>query len=264
MNSQSFETLLVETESAVRTITINRPESLNALSTTVFAELGRALDQAATELPAVRVIVLKGAGEKAFVAGADVKEMTEMSQAQAEARTWNGMRLYDKMRRQPQPLVASIQGYALGGGMLLAIACDVRVASTRATFGYPEIRLGIIPGTGGTILLDRLVGPAASRAICLLGEHFPAERAYQLGIVNKLVPPEELASETRRVAATLAGYSPVALKELKHALNASLERDFEGARAEEIAAYGRVFASEDRREGTRAFVEKRKPVFKGR
>jgi enoyl-CoA hydratase len=260
----TFETLLVETEGAVRTITINRPQSLNALSTTVFRELGEALDRAAEELPKVRVIVLKGAGEKAFVAGADVKEMTEMTQAQAEARTWNGMRLYDKMRRQPQPLVASIQGYALGGGMLIAIACDVRVASTRATFGYPEIRLGIIPGTGGTILLDRLVGPAVSRAICLLGEHFPAARAYQLGIVNKLVAPDELAAETARVAATLAGYSPVALSELKHALNASLERDFEAARAEEIAAYGRVFASEDRKEGTRAFVEKRKPVFKGR
>jgi enoyl-CoA hydratase len=259
-----YETLLIETEGPVRTVTIDRPESLNALSTTVFRELGEALDAAADEVPEVRVIVLKGAGEKAFVAGADVKEMTEMSQAQAEARTWNGMRLYDKMRRQPQPLVASIQGYALGGGMLIAMACDIRVASTRATFGYPEIRLGIIPGTGGTILLDRLIGPAQARAICLLGEHFPAARAYELGLVNKLVAPEELAAETARVAATLAGYSPVALRELKHALNASIERDFESARAEEIAAYGRVFASEDRKEGTRAFVEKRKPVFKGR
>ena len=187
-----------------------------------------------------------------------------MTPAQAEAHSWNGMRLYDKMRRQPQPLVASIQGYALGGGMLVALACDVRVASTRATLGYPEIRLGVIPGTGGTVLLDRLVGPAQARAICLLGEHIPAERAYQLGLLNYLAAPEELEAETARVVAILAGYSPVALAELKRALNASLERDFESARAEEVAAYGRVFASEDRKEGTRAFVEKRPPVFKGR
>ena len=260
----TYETLLVATEAPVRTITINRPESLNALSAAVFRELGEALDDAAAAFPEVRVIVLKGAGEKAFVAGADIKEMPEMTPAQAEARSWNGMRLYDKMRRQPQPLVASIQGYALGGGMLVALACDVRVASTRATLGYPEIRLGVIPGTGGTVLLDRLVGPAQARAICLLGEHIPAERAYQLGLLNYLVAPEALEAETARVVAILAGYSPVALAELKCALNASLERDFESARAEEIAAYGRVFASEDRKEGTRAFVEKRPPVFKGR
>jgi len=258
-----FETLLMATEGPVRTVTINRPERLNALSTTVFAELDRALDETAAAWPEVRVAVLKGAGEKAFVAGADVKEMAEMTRAQAEARSWSGMRLYDKMRRLPQPLVASIQGYALGGGMLIALACDVRVASERATFGYPEIRLGLIPGTGGTVLLDRLIGPAAARAICLLGDHFPAERAYQLGIVNRLVTPDRLAAETDAVAAILAGYSPLAVAELKRALNASLERGFEAARAEEIAAYGRVFASEDRREGTAAFVEKRKPVFRG-
>jgi enoyl-CoA hydratase len=260
----TYETLLIETEGPVRSITVNRPAVLNALSTVVFRELGEAMDEAAAAAPEVRVVVLKGAGEKAFVAGADVREMVDLDQAQAEARSWNGMRIYDRMRRLPQPLVASIQGYALGGGMLLALACDVRVASTRAVLGYPEIRLGIIPGTGGTILLDRLVGPAQARAICLLGEHIPAERAYQLGLVNKLVAPEALAAETARVAATLAGYSPVAVRELKNALNASVERDFEAARAEEIACYGRVFASEDRKEGTRAFVEKRKPRFTGR
>ena len=187
-----------------------------------------------------------------------------MSRREAEARSWNGMRLYDSMRRMPQPLVASIQGYALGGGMLMAMACDIRIASTAATFGYPEIRLGIFPGTGGTVLIDRLIGPAAARAICLLGDHFPAERAWQLGLVNRLVEPDQLADETASVAETLAGYGPVAMRELKSVLNASLELDFASAREVEIDAYGRTFNSEDRVEGTTAFVEKRKPRFTGR
>ena len=260
-----FETLLLAVDEAAAraTITINRPDSLNALNSTVFAEMGEALDHLAGQ-PAVRVIVLKGAGEKSFVAGADIKEMADMSRAAAETRSWHGMRLYDQMRRQPQPLVASVQGYALCGGMLIAVACDVRVASEKAQFGYPEIKLGIFPGTGGTVLVDRLLGAATARAICLLGDRFSAERAYQLGIVNRLVAHEELESATAEVAATLAGYSPVAIRELKRALNASLEMDFEAARALEIEAYGRAFESKDRREGMAAFVEKRPPVFRGR
>ena len=210
------------------------------------------------------MVVVKGAGGRAFVAGADIKEFNAMTAAEAEAKSWQGMRLYDLMRRLPKPVVASIDGYALGGGMLLAMACDVRVAAETAIFGYPEIRLGIFPGTGGTVLLDRLIGPAAARSICLLGERFPAERAYQLGLVNRLVPASELATATDEVAATLAGYSPVAVRELKAVLNASLERDFEAARVVEVAAYGRCFASDDRKEGVRAFIEKRTPSFAGR
>ncbi|WP_416896556.1 MAG: enoyl-CoA hydratase/isomerase family protein [Minwuia sp.] len=259
----AWQTLLYDRDGHVGTVTVNRPDALNALNTTVFAELSELFSEIAVD-PDVRVIVLKGAGEKSFVAGADIKEMTGMTRQQAEARSWTGMRLYDQMRRMPQPLVASIQGYALGGGMLIAMACDIRVASTAATFGYPEIRLGIFPGTGGTVLIDRLIGPAAARAICLLGDRFPAERAYQLGLVNRLVEPGLLVAETADVAATLAGYSPVAIRELKSVLNASLELDFATAREVEIDAYGRAFESEDRVEGTTAFVEKRKPDFKGR
>lgn len=259
----NWETLLYEPKGRVGTITINRPEHLNALNTTVFAEMSALLTEIAAD-PEIRVIVLKGAGEKSFVAGADIKEMVDMSREQAESRSWTGMRLYDQMRRMPQPLVASIQGYALGGGMLIAMACDVRVASTAATFGYPEIKLGIFPGTGGTVLIDRLIGPATARAICLLGDRFPAERAYQLGLVNRLAEPAELETETAAVVDTLAGYSPVAIRELKNALNASLELDFASAREREIEAYGRAFDSEDRKEGTRAFVEKRPPDFTGR
>lgn len=258
-----FETILFKSDGPVGTITINRPDALNALNSTVFAELYELLDRIARD-GEIRVVVLKGAGEKAFVAGADIREMAGMSRTQAEARSWNGMRLYDRMRRLPQPLIASIQGYALGGGMLIALACDIRIASTAASFGYPEIRLGIFPGTGGTVLIDRLLGAAASRAICILGERLAAERAYQLGIVTKLVLPGELAAATQEAAATIAGYSSVALRELKRALNASLELDFASAREVEIEAYGAAFDSQDRQEGMAAFLEKRPPRFTGR
>jgi enoyl-CoA hydratase len=258
-----FETILFKSDGPIGTITINRPDALNALNSTVFAELYEQFDRIAQDAE-IRVVVLQGAGEKSFVAGADIREMAGMSRTQAEARSWNGMRLYDRMRRLPQPIVASIQGYALGGGMLIALACDIRIASTNASFGYPEIKLGIFPGTGGTVLLDRLLGAAASRAICILGERLSAERAWQLGIVTKLVPPGELAAATQDAAATIAGYSPVALRELKRALNASLELDFASAREIEIEAYGAAFDSQDRQEGMNAFLEKRPPRFIGK
>lgn len=258
-----YETLLIADADRVRTVTINRPKALNALNRKVFEELAEVFERAAADVD-VRVVVIKGAGGRAFVAGADIKEFNAMTPAEAEARSWQGMRLYDQMRRLPKPVVASIDGYALGGGMLLAMACDVRVAAETATFGYPEIRLGIFPGTGGTVLLDRLIGPAAARGICLLGDRFSAERAYQLGLVSRLAPADELATVTDDVAAVLAGYSPVAIRELKSVLNASLERDFEAARVAEVAAYGRCFASDDRKEGVRAFIEKRTPTFVGR
>lgn len=258
----SYETILLATAGPVATVTINRPEALNALNSKVFAELHEVFDRIAEDRQ-IRAVVLKGAGEKAFVAGADIREMAGMSRQQAEARSRNGMRLYDRMRHLPQPIIASVQGYALGGGMLIALACDIRIASTAASFGYPEIKLGIFPATGGTILIDRLLGAAAARAICILGERLTAERAWQLGIVTHLVAPQELAEATASAAATIAGYSPLALRQLKRALNASLEMDFADAREVEVDAYGAAFDSHDRKEGMDAFLEKRPPRFTG-
>jgi enoyl-CoA hydratase len=259
----TYETLLVADDGPVRTIAIDRPKALNALNARVFAELNDVL--AATEREAaIRVVVLKGAGEKSFVAGADIKEFAALTPETAEIRTWKGMHLYDRMRRLPQPLIASIHGYALGGGMLIALACDLRVASETAEFGYPEIRLGIFPGTGGTVLFDRLIGHANARALCLTGERFAAARAHQLGIVTHLVPRDALPAKTAELASLLASYSLIAIRNLKRALNASLERDFEAARAEEAAAYRDCFEHADVREGVAAFVEKRPPKFEGR
>tara|TARA_R110002167_G_scaffold199836_3_gene403150 strand:- start:28 stop:825 length:798 start_codon:yes stop_codon:yes gene_type:complete len=258
-----YRTLAVGIDAAVATVTVNRPDVLNALNTQVFTDLSACLTALAARED-VRVVMITGAGEKAFVAGADIKEMEGMSRAEAEARSWQGMRLYDQIRHQPQPVMARIRGYALGGGMLLAMACDIRVAGEGARFGYPEIRLGIFPGTGGTVLIDRLFGAGAARALCLTGEHFSARRAYELGIVTHLVADDAVAEEAGRLAQSMAGYSPLAMRELKGVLNASLELDFESARAAEIAAYGRCFDSLDRAEGMRAFSEKRPPRFVGR
>lgn len=263
MHEVEYETLLVEVDEPVATVTVNRPEALNAINARMFDELEDLLHLLERE-DEVRVVVLTGAGDRAFVAGADIKEFEAIDARQAEARSWRGMRVYDRMRHLPQPIVAMVNGYALGGGMLLALSCDVRVAAERASFGYPEIRLGVIPGTGGTVLLDRLIGAAAARALCLTGERISARRAHELGIVTHLAPDGELERVTRSVVETLAGYSPVALRELKAALNASLERDYEGARRAELEAYARCYASADRREGVRAFIEKRPPRFAGR
>lgn len=259
----SYQTLRIERpEPGVDLVTIDRPEALNALNDTVFEEFGHYLAGVESD-PEVRAIVLTGAGDKAFVAGADIKQMVTMTPVEAKARSWRGMQLYDRMRRQPQPLVAMINGYALGGGMLIAMACDVRIACRSAQFGYPEIRLGIFPGTGGTVLIDRLIGPGTARAICLLGERFSAERALALGLANEVVADADLRAVAFEKARLLAGYSPVAIREMKRVLNASVEQDFSAAREVELEAYERVFASEDRTEGVTAFVEKRPPSFTG-
>jgi enoyl-CoA hydratase len=258
----AYETLRLERQPPLLTVTIDRQHALNALNRQVFEELLRVLASDAQDSQ-TRVLLLTGAGERAFVAGADIKEMAGLTRAEAEARSWRGMHVYDAMRQHPKPIVAAINGYALGGGMLIALACDIRIAADTAEFGYPEIRLGIFPGTGGTVLINRLIGPAAARAICLLGERFDAARAAQLGLVNQVVPKAELAGAAAAVCDRLAGYSPLTVRELKRALNAALEQDFDAARAIEVEAYGRCFESEDRREGMRAFLEKRAPQFRG-
>ncbi len=259
----SYETIELVLDGPIATATVNRPKQLNALSSQVYRDLIAVVDRLEADMTA-RALVIRGAGEKAFVAGADIKEMREIDGGSRDERNLLGRDCFDRIRCSRLPVVASIHGYALGGGMLLAMNCDIRIAADTATFGYPEIGLGIIPGTGGTVLIDRLIGPGAARAICLLGEHFSAAEALRLNIVNTVVPLARLETETHRIASRLAGFSPVALRELKRVLNASMEADFETARQTEIDAQAACFASEDRIEGMQAFIEKRPPRFQGR
>lgn len=256
-------TLQVSTAGAVTTIAVHRPDALNALNATVWSELLDAFAAAEAD-DNVRALLLVSGSPKSFVAGADIKEFTALDGAGARARSQRIMGNYDRLRRLAKPSVAAIEGWCLGGGLEIALACDVRVASRTAKFGYPEIKLGIFPGTGGTVLLAKLIGAAAAREICLLGEIIDAERAYGLGLVGRVVEPDALAATGRALAERLAGFSPVALRECKRVLDAMLEDDMAPHRATELDAYRNAFESEDRKEGVAAFIEKRPPKFTGR
>ncbi len=257
-----YETIKLSRDGHIATATIDRPGSLNALNSQVYLDLIAVVDLLEAD-GRTRTLVIKGGGDKAFVAGADIKEMSGQAPNARDDRNFLGRDAFDRLRCSSLPVIASINGYALGGGMLLAMNCDIRIAADSATFGYPEIRLGIIPGTGGSVLIDRLIGPGAARAICLLGEHFSAEEALRVGIVNKVVPKADLATATKQAAETVASYSPVAVREMKRVLNASMDQDFHSARQVEVEAQAACFASQDRKEGMRAFIEKRAPIFIG-
>jgi len=258
-----YSSLKVSIAGAVMTIAVDRPDALNALNATVWSELLDAF-AAANADDTVRALLVTGSTPKAFVAGADIKEFSALDGAGARARSRNIMGNYDRLRRLAKPSVAAIEGWCLGGGLELALACDIRVASTTAKLGYPEIKLGVFPGTGGTVLLQQLIGAAAAREICLLGEIFDAERAYQLGVVGRVVPPEALLPTARALAERLAGFAPVALRECKRVMDAMLDDAMAPHRPTELDAYRAAFESEDRQEGVAAFIEKRPPRFSGR
>jgi enoyl-CoA hydratase len=259
----AYRTLKVSTAGAVMTVAVDRPDALNALNNTVWSELLDAFANAQAD-DTIRALLLVSASPKSFVAGADIKEFTALDGVGARERSARIMGNYDRLRRLAKPSVAAIEGWCLGGGMELALACDVRVASRTARFGYPEIKLGIFPGTGGTVLLAKLIGAAAAREICLLGEIIDAERAYGLGLVGRVVEPDALAATGRALAERLASFSPVALRECKRVLDAVLDDDMAAHRHTELDAYRTAFESEDRQEGVAAFIAKRSPSFTGR
>jgi enoyl-CoA hydratase/carnithine racemase len=249
-------------KAGVLTITVDRPQARNAMSAEVWRLIMRALDEAESE-PEIRALIVTGAGGN-FVAGADIKEFVALDGPQAEARSRAIAGHYDRIRRSPKPSVAAIDGWCLGAGFELALACDVRIAADRAKLGYPEIKLGIFPGTGGTVLLQKLIGAAAAREFALLGEPIAATRAHALGIVSQIVPAAELAAAAEGVAAKFAALSPFALAQAKSVLDAMLDADMAAAREREYAAYRACFESIDRVEGVAAFIEKRKARFVGR
>jgi enoyl-CoA hydratase len=259
----SFETLLVERDGAVAIVTINRPKVLNALNRQTIDELEQAmLDLQRDE--AVRAIVLTGAGEKSFVAGADINELAVLSPAEGQRHGRRGQAVFDLIEDLGKPVVAAINGFALGGGCELAMACTLRVAADSARFGQPEINLGIIPGYAGSQRLPRLVGRGRALEILLTGDMVPAARAYEMGLVNRVVPAADLLTEARKLAAALASKAPVATRYILQAVNHGMAMPLADAQFLEGTLFGLVASTDDMKEGTRAFLEKRQAAWRGR
>ncbi|XQA61469.1 enoyl-CoA hydratase/isomerase family protein [Xanthomonas sacchari] len=255
--------VLADTQGAIRILTVNRADKLNALNRQVLQALDAAFAAAADD-PQIRVVVLTGAGEKAFVAGADIAEMNELTPVQGRDFSQLGQRLMRRIERMPKPVLAMVNGFALGGGQELAMACHLRVAAEGARLGQPEINLGLIPGFGGTQRLLRLVGRAAALELCLLGVPIDAARALQLGLVNRVVAAGELQATTLKLAQQLADAAPLALRGILDAIQIGGESAIEQGLEYETAQFGLLFSSEDMREGTRAFLERRPPQFRNR
>ncbi|WP_101925306.1 MULTISPECIES: enoyl-CoA hydratase/isomerase family protein [Luteimonas] len=255
--------LRVADHDAVRTITVHRPEKLNALNSATLDALQAAFDDAAAD-PAVRVVVLTGAGPKAFVAGADIAEMADLRAVDGRDFSLRGSRMMRRVETMPKPVIAMINGFALGGGLELAMSCHLRIASDTAKVGQPEVNLGLIPGFGGTQRLLRLAGRAATLELCLTGAPIDAARALALGIVNRVVPAAELETETMALATQLANAAPLALRGVLDCVNTGGECGIGEGLEYESTQFGLMFATDDMREGTRAFLERRKPVFQNR
>jgi len=259
----SFDNLLLDRDGAVAVLTINRPQVLNALNAPTLDELRRA----ALELKhdaAVRAVIVTGAGEKAFVAGADINELAVQRPVQGKEHARRGQHVFDLIEHMGKPVIAAINGYALGGGCELALACTLRVAADSARLGQPEVTLGIIPGYAGTQRLSRLVGKGVALDLLLSGRHVTAAEALQIGLVNRVVPASSLMAESKALAAELAAKPPVAVQYIIEAVNRGLEMPLDQAQFLEATLFGLVASTDDMREGTAAFLEKRKPVFKGR
>ena len=257
----SYETLLVERRGRVAVITINRPQKLNALNIQTRAEGAAALEEL-REDESVRVVVITGAGEKAFVAGADIAEF-EGRTAVSQRDVMTARSLFTAVDTFPKPVIAMINGFCLGGGCELALSCDIRVASETARFGQPEINLGIIPGGRGTQRLTRLVGEGKAMELILTGDMIDAQTAYNLGLVNLVVPAADLEAKTMELANRIAEKSPVALRMAKEAVKTAARSSLDEGLRREIDLFALTFSSQDKDEGVRAFLEKRKPDFKG-
>jgi enoyl-CoA hydratase len=259
----SLRNLLVDDRDGVRTITLNRPDKLNALNQETISELDSAFQAAAAE-SSVRVVILTGAGPKAFVAGADISEMNGLSPVQARDFSRAGQRLMSRIEQLGKPVIAMVNGFALGGGMELAMACHLRIAADSAKFGQPEINLGLIPGFGGTQRLLRLCGRGPALELCLHGENIDAARALQLNLVTRVVAREELEAETRKLAAKLAAAAPQALRGMLDAILVAGEAALDAGLEFETQAFAVTFSTEDMREGTSAFLARRPASFTGR
>lgn len=263
MSKSPFENIKYEIRESAAWITVNRPDKLNALNRRTVEEIAAAADQALEDESAT-ALVLTGAGEKAFVAGADIAEMSTLSPAAAQEFSRFLQKSLDRLERARKPVIGAINGFALGGGCELALACHVRIAGDGARFSQPEVNLGLIPGAGGTQRLPRLVGRGVALDMILSGEMISADEAHRIGLVNKVVPGDELQASVDAYVGNLSRKSPIALQRAIEAVVSGEECSQDEAMRLESAMFGLCFATEDMREGTTAFIEKRKPEFRGR
>lgn len=254
----NYSTLKTELDDHIFIITINRPDKLNALNKTVLEELGDAMDKVYNAKDIMGVIIT-GAGEKAFVAGADILEFTTVRDNEGEMLAKKGQRVFFKIENCTKPVIAAVNGFALGGGCELAMACHFRLASTNAKFGQPEVNLGLIPGYGGTQRLTMLVGKGKAMELIMTGTMIGAEEARSLGLVNHVETPENLIPKTKEILRTILSKSPLAISKVIEAVNSYFKEEGFG---KEARLFSEVFSSEDKKEGTAAFLEKRKPVFR--
>jgi enoyl-CoA hydratase len=259
----AFDNLLIERDEATAIVTINRPKVLNALNTQTLDELRRAVLELKHD-ERVRVVILTGAGEKSFVAGADINELAVQTPTSGREHALAGQQVFDLIENLGKPVIAAINGYALGGGCELAMACTLRLAADSAKLGQPEIALGLIPGYAGTQRLSRLVGKGKAMEMILTGAPIAADEARRIGLVNRVVPAASLMTEARALAAQLAKHAPIAMRYIINAVKKGAEMPFAEACQYEATLFGLVASTDDMKEGTAAFLAKRKPEFKGR
>lgn len=257
----TYETLLTDLDQGILTVTVNRPDKLNALNRSVLADLDRLMDRVQTD-PDFKAVLLTGAGPKAFVAGADISEFLQAGPDEGAALAKRGQDLFFRIERSPKPIIAAVNGFALGGGCELAMSCHFRLASENARFGQPEVNLGIIPGYGGTQRLPRLIGPGRAMELILTGGMIDASEALRIGLVNHVTSPEALLETARGIIQTILTRSPVAIGQAIAAVNAATQGD--DGYAVEVEKFRGCCGTEDMKEGVTAFLEKRKPVFPGR
>ncbi len=258
----TFDNLLIERDDAVAIITLNRPKVLNALNGQTLNELAAAMASCKADAH-VRAIVLTGAGEKSFVAGADINELAALSPVAGKEHARHGQQIFDAIEQLGKPVIAAINGFALGGGCELAMACTLRVAADTARFGQPEINLGLIPGYAGSQRLPRLVGKGVALEMLLTGDMISAQRAFEIGLVNRVVPAADVVAEARKLAHLLASKAPIAVRYILDAVNHGLDTPFAQGQYLETSLFGTIASSDDMREGTKAFLEKRKAVWQG-
>lgn len=257
-----YKNVILEKEGKLALLTINRPKALNALNSETVMEIDSAIDEIAAD-DAVLAVIITGAG-KSFVAGADITQMKDFNTLEGRKFSRLGNKVFRKLENLEKPVIAAVNGFALGGGCELSLACDIRIASSKAKFGQPEVGLGITPGFGGTQRLARVVGPGMAKELIYTAKMIKADEALRIGLVNSVFEPEKLLEEAKKLANTIASNAPVAVRMSKAAINRGIQCDIDTAVAYESEAFGECFSTEDQKEGMTAFVEKREKNFKNK